>query len=75
MLEPAQVIVLFDYGGDGTNDSGILANPLFLALPAVKAGRLVVLTQGELAQGMSTISPINRDFCLDVVRQAATLVG
>jgi iron complex transport system substrate-binding protein len=73
-LAPADVIVLFDYG-DGTTGSGILANPLFTQLPAVKDGRLVVLTQGELAQGLSTISPVNVEFCLKVVRQAGELVA
>ena len=72
-LAPADVIVLFDYGNDGTNASGILENPLFTQLPAVQAGRLVVLKQGEMAQGMSTISPINVEFCLEVVRQAGEL--
>jgi iron complex transport system substrate-binding protein len=71
-LAPADVVVLFDYG-DGTQGSGILANPLFTTLPAVQAGRLVTLTQGELAQGLSTISPLNIDFCLDVVREAGRL--
>ena len=65
--------MLFDYGNDGTNASGILENPLFTQLPAVQAGRLVVLKQGEMAQGMSTISPINVEFCLEVVRQAGEL--
>ena len=74
-LAPADVIVLFDYGNDGTNSSGILANPLFTQLSAVQAGRLVVLTQGEMAQGLSTISPINVEFCLEVVRQAGELVA
>lgn len=73
ILEPADVIVLFDYGNDGVNPSGILENPLFTKLPAVQAGRLLVANQGELAQGLSTISPINLDFCLDVVRQAGEL--
>jgi iron complex transport system substrate-binding protein len=72
-LGSADVIVLFDYG-DGTNGSGILANPLFKQLSPVANGRLIVLKQGELAQGLSTISPINIDFCLDVVRQAGKLV-
>jgi iron complex transport system substrate-binding protein len=42
ILEPADVIVLFDYGNDGVNPSGILENPLFTKLPAVQAGRLLV---------------------------------
>lgn len=74
-LEPAAVVVLFDYGSDGVQPSGILDNPLFKQLPAVAAGRLVVLKQGELAQGLSTISPLNVEFCLDVVRQAGKLLA
>jgi iron complex transport system substrate-binding protein len=73
ILDPADVIVLFDYGNDGTNASGIQENPLFMRIPAVQEGRLFVAKQGELAQGLSTISPINLDFCLNVVRQAAAL--
>lgn len=73
ILEPADVIVLFDYGNDGVNPSGILENPLFTKLPAVQAGRLLVANQGELAQGLSTISPVNLDFCLAVVREAGQL--
>jgi len=72
-LAPADVIVLFDYG-DGSNPSGILNHPLFRQLPAVQVGRLVVLKQGELAQGLSTISPVNIDYCLALVRQAAELL-
>jgi len=74
-LAPADVIVLFDYGSDGVNPSGLVTNPLFQQLPAVQAGRLIVLTQGELAQGLSTISPLNIDFCLTVVRQAGELLA
>jgi len=73
-LAPADVIVLFDYGSDGVNPSGLVTNPLFQQLPAVQAGRLIVLTQGELAQGLSTISPLNIDFCLTIVRQAGELL-
>ncbi|OZC59142.1 hypothetical protein CH276_21995 [Rhodococcus sp. 06-470-2] len=69
ILADADVLVVFDFGSTGIVDTG-----LFTSLPSVAAGRVVVLEQGEVAQGFSTLSPLNLDICIDVVRRAAELL-
>ncbi|OZE33272.1 MULTISPECIES: ABC transporter substrate-binding protein [unclassified Rhodococcus (in: high G+C Gram-positive bacteria)] len=69
VLADADVLVVFDFGSAGIVETG-----LFTSLPSVAAGRVVVLEQGEVAQGFSTLSPLNLDLCIDVVRRAAELL-
>ncbi|AMY21568.1 ABC transporter substrate-binding protein [Rhodococcoides fascians] len=69
ILAEADVLVVFDFGSAGIAKTG-----LFTSLPSVASGRVVVLEQGEVAQGFSTLSPLNLDLCIDVVRRAAELL-
>lgn len=73
LLDPADLIVVFDYG-DGGVVSSIAGNPLFGRLPAVQAGRVLVVGQGERAQGLSVFSPLNLQLGLDFVQECARLV-
>lgn len=72
ILAEADVILLFNYGSP---DDRITDTPLFQTLPAVQHQRVIVLEQGELAQGFSTLSPLNLDLCVAVVQEAARLLN
>lgn len=73
LLDPADLVVVFDYGDSGV-PSPVAADPLFARLPAVQAGRVVVVEQGERAQGLSVFGPLNLQLGLDFVRECAELV-
>lgn len=73
VLEPAEVLVVFNYGVGGESPP-LLDSRLFTRLPAAQADRVVVLPQGEVAQGLSVFGPLNLELGLDLVARTAALV-
>lgn len=75
-LAPADVlvVVVVDYSS-GDAFTALSELTLYSQLPAVVAGRVVVIPQGQEAQGLSVFGPLNVDLGLDLVRQTADLLG
>jgi iron complex transport system substrate-binding protein len=73
-VAPADVVVVFDYSS-GDAITALSALSLYTDLPAVAAGRVVVVPQGEQAQGLSVFGPLDVDLGLDLVRRTADLLG
>jgi ABC-type Fe3+-hydroxamate transport system substrate-binding protein len=72
VLDPADVIVVLGFSVDATD--ALLVNPLFTRIPAVKAGRVLRIAQGPIAQGLAIQSPLNFDTLLAEVKKAADFV-
>jgi iron complex transport system substrate-binding protein len=69
VLQEANVIVILGFSPEPTD--ALLRNPVFTQLPAVKAGRVVRVEQGPIAQGLAMLSPLNLDTVLPVIEEAA----
>lgn len=73
VLRPAEVIVVL--GAPPGPTAELVSSALFTALPAVAAGRLLVLDQGTVYQAFNSPGPLNLDTVLPVVRDIAALVS
>lgn len=70
-LAPADVLLVVDYSAGAAASTELAGLSLYAQLPAVQAGRVVVVPQGELAQGLSVFGPLNVQLGLDLVTRAA----
>jgi iron complex transport system substrate-binding protein len=73
LLNGADLIIVLGFSPEPT--ALLLANPLFKSVPAVAAGRVLVIEQGPLAQAMAMQSPLNFDTVLPLAKEAAALVA
>lgn len=71
VLAEADVLVVLGFSVDETE--AFLANPLVQSVPAVAAGRVLVVEQGAGAQAMAMMSPLNFDMVRPFAVEAAAL--
>ncbi|MEM9034689.1 MAG: helix-turn-helix domain-containing protein [Actinomycetota bacterium] len=75
LLDDADVIVFVDYDPDPTLAQQFIDDPIGQSIPAVADGRYLILQQGEAAQAMDRLSPINLEEAAGPVIEAAALVA
>ncbi|GAB5430255.1 MAG: hypothetical protein Devi2KO_37140 [Devosia indica] len=69
LLASADVIVVLGFSVEETEQ--LLADPIFLTLPAVSEGRVVTIGQGPVAQATAVQSPLNFDILLEMAKEVA----
>lgn len=71
VLSEADVLVVLGFSVDETE--AFLADPLVQSVPAVAAGRVLLVEQGAGAQAMAMMSPLNFDVVKPFAEEAAAL--